>query len=160
MSRPAGASVPVDPATARLWRFAALLLRPATLAAAGLAFGALLPLSVLTSGVPFCPFKLATGLPCPGCGITRAAVAFLHGDVATSFYYHPLGAPLVIAVVVLGLLDLWYWWRAGRGAAPSRPASWLVERVMATPAPWIAIGALAVVWLIRLPLYLVGSWVF
>jgi hypothetical protein len=28
----------------------------------------------------FCLFKAATGLPCPGCGVTRSIVAILRGD--------------------------------------------------------------------------------
>jgi hypothetical protein len=40
------------------------------------------------------------------------------------------------------------------------PPSWLIEKVMMTPAPWIAIAAIAIVWLVRLPLYVVGAWTF
>lgn len=28
-----------------------------------------------------CPFRLITGLPCPGCGITRATLLCLHGNI-------------------------------------------------------------------------------
>src|SRR5262249_27662181 len=39
---------------------------------------------LLLAGLPWpCPLKLVTGLPCPTCGMTRAARAALHGDFAT-----------------------------------------------------------------------------
>ena len=142
------------------WRAASIVLRPATLVLIALAVGCALPLSWLTSGPSFCPFKVLTGLPCPGCGLTRSSVAFLHGDPTTSLFYHPLGAPIVIAAVVVGLIDAWVWWRSRRPGQPARPASWLLERLVRTPAPWVMIGALAVVWLVRLPLYLAGTWTF
>lgn len=142
------------------WRGLGTLFRPASLALVGLIVGGALPLEWLTGGPSFCPFKLFTGLPCPGCGLTRSAVAFLHGDPSTSLFYHPLGAPIVIAAVVIGLMDAWAWWRGRRpGGAPASP-SWLLERLARTPAPWVAIGALAIVWLVRLPLYVVGAWTF
>ena len=142
------------------WRALGVLFRPATLTLVGLVVGSVLPLNVLTSGPSFCPFKVFTGLPCPGCGLTRSAVAFLHGDPSTSVFYHPLGAPIVIAAIVIGLVDAWAWWRSRRPDQAALAPSWLLERLVKTPAPWVAIGALAVVWLVRLPLYLIGAWTF
>jgi hypothetical protein len=135
-------------------------LRPATAVPVLLLIGACIPLSLVTSGPSLCPFKLMTGLPCPGCGMTRSVVALLHGDITTSTYYHPLGAPLVLAALALAIVDAVFWWRDARSGDVARPASWLLERVMMTSAPWVAIGALAVVWLIRLPLYVLGTWTF
>jgi hypothetical protein len=37
-----------------------------------------------------CPFKLVTGLACPGCGATRAALAFLSGHVGDAWRWNPL----------------------------------------------------------------------
>ncbi|MEO7716422.1 MAG: DUF2752 domain-containing protein [Capsulimonas sp.] len=38
-----------------------------------------------------CPFYYLTGLPCPGCGLTRAFVLIGHGDLRQSLALHPLG---------------------------------------------------------------------
>ena len=40
----------------------------------------------------FCPLVIVTGLPCPGCGLSRAVWFFLTGQFARSFSLHPLGA--------------------------------------------------------------------
>ncbi|MGN1042971.1 MAG: DUF2752 domain-containing protein [Christensenellales bacterium] len=37
-----------------------------------------------------CPFYLLFGIPCPGCGMTRAYLALFHGDIALAFSMHPL----------------------------------------------------------------------
>lgn len=37
-----------------------------------------------------CPFKLITGLDCPGCGLTRAFCSILLGDFQAAVMYHPL----------------------------------------------------------------------
>lgn len=42
-----------------------------------------------------------TGVPCPTCGTTRAAVALLHGDIGAAFLANPLAA-LAAVVFVLG----------------------------------------------------------
>ena len=38
--------------------------------------------------VPKCPFKLLTGLSCPGCGFQRALHAFLHGNWIEALQYN------------------------------------------------------------------------
>lgn len=37
-----------------------------------------------------CLFKNITGVPCPGCGLTRSYLALLKGNISHAFYYHPL----------------------------------------------------------------------
>ena len=54
-----------------------------------------------------CVFHATIGLPCPGCGLTRALLAALRGDLAGAWQMHPLFwlAPLIlISVVVLYLV--------------------------------------------------------
>ena len=55
---------------------------------------------------PSCPFLLATGRPCPGCGMTRALGAFAQGDWTRAlglnpfvFVIAPLGAFLAAAAL-------------------------------------------------------------
>ncbi len=39
----------------------------------------------------FCPSVIVAGLPCPGCGMTRAVLAFLTGRFETGMQMNPLG---------------------------------------------------------------------
>lgn len=52
-----------------------------------------------------CLFKSILGVPCPGCGLTRAVEAFLHGNLREAFYWHPLFfiAPIVLFLVISDL---------------------------------------------------------
>jgi len=50
-----------------------------------------------------CPFANLTGHPCPGCGLTRAALALAHLDIAGAVRLHPLSPLLVPLALVLGL---------------------------------------------------------
>jgi Protein of unknown function (DUF2752) len=38
-----------------------------------------------------CPFKMLTGFPCPGCGITKSLIFLFEGDFLKSIYYHLFG---------------------------------------------------------------------
>jgi hypothetical protein len=53
----------------------------------------------------FCPFKMLTGFPCPGCGITKSLVYFYQGDLYKCVRYHILG-PFVIVFCVFTILIL------------------------------------------------------
>jgi hypothetical protein len=53
----------------------------------------------IEDGPVICPFRALTGLPCPGCGLTRSWVYAAHGWWRESFASHPFGL-LVVAVVL------------------------------------------------------------
>ena len=48
-----------------------------------------------------CPFKMLTGFPCPGCGITKSIVYFYEGDVLKSMSFHILGPFVVLFCMAL-----------------------------------------------------------
>ena len=50
-----------------------------------------------------CPFRYATGIPCPGCGMTRAYLLVFEGDFAGAFAMHPLWPLIPIALVLLAV---------------------------------------------------------
>jgi len=61
----------------------------------------------LESEQSLCPFKMLTGFPCPGCGITKSLVALYEGDLFKSLYYHIFGLPAflfcIVAIVILSV---------------------------------------------------------
>lgn len=78
-----------------------------------------------TFGLLPCPTAAILRVPCPGCGMTRATLALVHGDVAQALRFHPL-VLLVLPVLaaVFGTNSLvyvhtgrWGWaeQRMGRG---------------------------------------------
>ncbi|MFB0565961.1 MAG: DUF2752 domain-containing protein [Candidatus Aminicenantaceae bacterium] len=68
-------------------------------------------------GIPLpdtCTFRNLTGLPCPGCGLTRSIVSAMHGDLAMSFTFHRLGLLTLVYVFIqfvyrLGLIFIPRW---------------------------------------------------
>lgn len=54
--------------------------------------------------LPGCAFHKLTGLHCPGCGMTRAVQATLHGRIGEAFLLNPIGMVLLpMAFLALGI---------------------------------------------------------
>jgi len=96
-------------------RLAVARLRPASPALALVALLAFVPADT-------CLVHRALGVPCPGCGFTRALLALARGDLAASLTLHPLALPalalasLTFALAVLLPHDARAWPRFARHA--------------------------------------------
>ncbi len=115
--------------------------------AGAMAVALVLSPSSIEDGPVLCPFRLLTGLPCPGCGMTRAWVYLAHGWWRESFAAHPFGVvavALLVALVVGVLLARW------RG----RPPPDLDRLVRQTWLRWVVAAWLAYA-VVRLALVLV-----
>lgn len=51
----------------------------------------------------FCPMVILSGLPCPGCGLTRSFLALASGKIEQSLFINPMGIP------ILGVLIYFFW---------------------------------------------------
>jgi Protein of unknown function (DUF2752) len=76
-----------------------------SLAVLALAFAAYMLRETGGAGwMPGCFFRKATGLECPGCGMTRATYAALHGRIGDAFRFNPVGMVILpVALVGLGI---------------------------------------------------------
>ena len=118
---------PGDRQVAALWAvcaLAALALRPFWIPLAG--------------GVPPCLLHLWTGLPCPGCGSTRAVVRLLQGELRAGLAFNPLTACVAGGFVVGGIAAPA--WLALGGRVPEIPAKprpgWIAVLVIVVAANW------------------------
>jgi hypothetical protein len=51
------------------------------------------------SGISVCWFEQATGLPCPGCGLTRSLSCGIRGMFPESWHYHPMGLFILVLFI-------------------------------------------------------------
>jgi hypothetical protein len=70
---------------------------------AGLGLASAAATLVARHGPVVCPFRRLTGLPCPGCGATRATAAFLRGDLWSAVGFNVVWTAALVAFVVLAL---------------------------------------------------------
>ncbi len=97
------------------WKFRLLLAAGGTLAAVGAA--------VLLSRFWRCPILAYTGIPCPGCGMTRALLRLLALDFAGAAAFHPLVYLLAVCCLLLAVAfvtgrprfvkSVWFWVAVG-----------------------------------------------
>lgn len=84
-----------------------------------------------------CIYKRLLGIPCPGCGMTRAYYGLFHGDIHAAFFYHPL-------FFLPPILVLTYVFRNFRG----------IRKIYWSNIYWVIILVLVlVVYVIRLLMY-------
>ena len=84
------------------------------------------------------------GIPCPGCGLTRATLAALQGDWATAWHLYPL-FPLVAPIYIYLVVTLGFRFVAG---ARAKPVSKRTDRVVSILAG-VAIVLVILVWASR-----------
>lgn len=107
---------------------------------------ALLQLLLTLIGVPgwTCPVFHTFGIPCPGCGMTRATVFLFHGNWKEAITLHAFAPLFLVALMLIGFATL--------GPRPQ------IERVIArtealeryTGITTLLLGGLIVYWLARL----------
>ncbi len=116
-----------------LRRRAFLIMGSVTLAMAGLRLGLAQHLPVI------CPLRRLTGIPCASCGLTRAAVAISHGQLAAASTCNFAAVPLALALVLALLLLAWE-------AATQRPVIGPIWSRCAGGLTWFAVALLLAAW--------------
>ena len=116
-----------------------------TLALGAVLAARLVPRGLVHGGPTVCPFRLATGRPCPACGITRSWSAATRLDVRESVAWHPLGIPTVLGALAIGA-----------GMVPATIDEPTARRwAAAGAAVWLAVWAVR---FLRPPARLRGRW--
>ena len=120
------------------------MMRRTTAAAIGIASAAQILATALHWPGIDCPFVRTFGIPCPGCGLSRACAAMLTGDPHRSLHMHAFAVPVLVGVATLLIA-------AALPAAAREKIGRTVERVeLRTGFVFLLLTALLIYWLGRL----------
>ena len=110
-------------------------------------FGAaVLHTGLVMTGLPSwsCPFRDLFGIPCPGCGLSRAITALVRGDWQTSFTFHLFAPFFLLALILMAWVTF----------SPDTQRQWLTSHIEMierhTGIVAILLIGLVVYWLARL----------
>lgn len=91
-----------------------------------------------------CPVRHSLGIPCPGCGLSRAITALLHRDWETSLNFHAFAPFFLLALMLMACVIL----------LPPPPRRWIIHQVEVieqhTGITAILLVGLVFYWLARL----------
>ncbi|MGK6352079.1 DUF2752 domain-containing protein [Parapedobacter sp. DT-150] len=99
------------------------------------AFCSLEGLSWLQNFLLPCPFKLITGIDCPGCGFQRSLIALAQGHWAESYRLYPPTVPLLLVLLYM-LLN----WKLGFDARHR------VTKLLAVACGWFILIVYVLKW--------------
>ena len=123
---------------------APLIRHRASAAAIGIASAAQVVLTTLHLPGLDCPFLRLSGVPCPGCGLSRACATLVTGSPEHSLRMHAFALPVLIAVAVLLV----------SAALPERARQRLADAVecaeRATGVAFLLLVSIMIYWLARL----------
>jgi hypothetical protein len=99
---------------------------------------------LVASGVmPFeCPMRAALGVPCPGCGMTRATHLLAHGDLTAALHMHPLVLVLLPWTGLLLVSELYG--HVSRGSFATT-----FQRPMFRIGSYVVFATSIIVWILR-----------
>ena len=103
---------------------------------------------------PLCPLAGSMGVPCPGCGLTRATLALLHGDVRAALHFHPL--VLLLTPLIIGVVGVAAWELLRGSDQKSRAAALFGNGRVVSIAAAVLLVLTVSVWLARFAGYLGG----
>jgi len=91
-----------------------------------------------------CPIFQATGIPCPGCGLSRAIIILLSGDWQRALQLH-IFAPVVLLVTLVSFIVTFL---------PEGRRQWTIKKIeqieMKTGVSFVILVSIVLYWVIRL----------
>ena len=123
--------------------------RRVSLVVAGVAAAQVAAVATGVGGWP-CPVKSALGIPCPGCGLTRATLSLLGGEFAAAFRLHAFAPVLLLGLAAVAVAA------ALPAARREAFAAALARFERRTKAAYVVLGAMLLYWSVRL-LFLPGA---
>ena len=93
------------------------------------------------------------GVPCPGCGLSRATLALLHGHVREALHFHPLVFVIAPAFIWGVASAAWDYVRGPRAYRARHP--WFTSRIASALAALLLVATLSV-WGLRFMGYFGG----
>ncbi len=95
-----------------------------------------------------CYLRSNTGVPCPGCGLTRSFISIAHGEIVRAWQFNPAGPFLFLIVACQIPYRAWQYWRLRTGRPETNFGRWEWWPM------WAVLVMLFGQWIVRM----IGGW--